>query len=160
NTENDTEITALLQPTLRSSTRAQHATLPPQDGQRAQTATRAQTLVVPEPPPAPALQNQNRTRMLRRLRRAYSDLMSQSLQGAAWLELDIASRPDAVQNVVNLLLHTANHAVQALPPGTSITDAYDEAEHELLILGEPGAGKSTLLLNLAQQLLTRAEQDK
>ena len=53
-----------------------------------------------------------------------------------------------------------SRAQQHLPPGTSIMDVYDEAEHELLILGEPGAGKSTLLLDLAEHLLVRAEQDQ
>jgi hypothetical protein len=36
---------------------------------------------------------------------------------------------------------------------------YDQADGELLILGEPGAGKTTLLLELARALLIRAEQD-
>ena len=131
---------------------------PPQNTQIAQIPTLAQASVQPEPPRASP--SQNRVRMLRRLRRSYSDLMSQSLQGAAWLELGIASKPDAVQNATHLLLRISNRAEQHLPPGTSITEAYDEAEHELLILGEPGAGKSTLLLDLAQQLVVRAEQDQ
>jgi serine/threonine protein kinase len=119
-----------------------------------------QAPVPPKPSPASALENQNRVRMLKRLRRAYGEMMSQSLQGAAWLELGIAEKPDAVQNATNLVLHVESRAVHHLPPGTSMTQAYDEAEHELLILGEPGAGKSTLLLDLAQQLLVRAEQDQ
>src|SRR5262249_26822388 len=106
------------------------------------------------------LECQNRVRMLRRLRRSYTEMMNQSLQGAAWLELGLASKPDAVQNAANLILRVGSCPEQPLPPGTSITQVYDEAEHELLILGEPGAGKSTLLLDLAQQLLVRAEQDE
>ena len=43
----------------------------------------------------------------------------------------------AVQNATHLLFHLPNRAQQHLPPGTSIMDVYDEAEHELLILGEP-----------------------
>ena len=107
-----------------------------------------------------SIEEQNRVRMLQRLRRSYEDLMSQLLQGAVWLELGLAEKPDAVQNATNLLLHMTNRTEQPLPPGTSITQAYDEAEHELLILGEPGSGKSTLLLNLAKDLLTRAEHDE
>ncbi len=120
----------------------------------------SQSLSAQEPTPAPAGHNQNRVRMLRRLRRAYSEIMSQSLQGTAWLELEIASTPDAVQNAAHLLLHMERSTEELLPAGTSITQAYDEAEHELLILGEPGAGKSTLLLNLAEQLLLRTEHDE
>jgi serine/threonine protein kinase len=128
--------------------------------QTGETQTRAQLLQTTQQTSAVVVQKQNRLRMLRRLRHSYSELMSQSLQGAAWLDLGIAFKPDAVQNAAHLLFHLPHRAEQELPPGTSIAQAYDEAEHELLILGEPGAGKSTLLLNLAQQLVMRAEQDK
>jgi DNA polymerase III delta prime subunit len=37
--------------------------------------------------------------------------------------------------------------------------AYELAQHEMLILGEPGAGKSTFLLELAHHLVGQAEQD-
>jgi serine/threonine protein kinase len=155
--ENDSQMTAPMQAILRSSLRTplHHVPYP----QRAQILATTPE-VLRKPPSVPALQNQNRVRMLGRLRRAFSDLMSQSLQGTAWLELGIAEKPDAVQNVTNLVLHVPNRAVQHLPPDASIIQAYDEAEHELLILGEPGAGKSTLLLDLAQQLVVRAEQDE
>ena len=158
--ENASLVTTLLQPILRSSMIAYHAALPSQNRQRGQTPTSVQTQDPPEPPPASALENQDRIRMLRRLRRSYAQMMSQSLQGAAWLELGIVPKPDAVQNASNLLLHIAKRAEEHLAPFTSITEAYDEAEHELLILGEPGAGKSTLLLDLAEHLLTRAEADE
>lgn len=46
-----------------------------------------------------------------------------------------------------------------LPSHASIADAYNLAQQELLILGEPGAGKSTLLLELAHHLVEQAEQD-
>ncbi len=157
--ENDSQVTIPLQALPRSSPIApphQASALP---SQRAQISIRAQVLDPPKLPPASTLQDQNRVRMLRRLRRSYSDLMSQSLQGAAWLELGIASKPDAVQNAAHLLLRVSNRTEELLPLDTAITEAYDEAEHELLILGEPGAGKSTLLLDLAERLLVRAEQD-
>jgi hypothetical protein len=105
------------------------------------------------------LERQNRERMLRRLRRSYTDLMSQSLGGAAWLELGLAEKPAAVQNAATLLLRVAHRAEQPLPAGTAITQVYDDVERELLIIGEPGAGKSTLLLDLAQHLVSRAERD-
>lgn len=94
--------------------------------------------------------------MLRRLRRSYKELLDQSLHGIAWVELGLATRPDAVSNATNLLFRLPYGGERILAPGTSIMDAFDEAEGELLILGAPGAGKSTLLLNLAQQLVDRA----
>lgn len=41
-----------------------------------------------------------------------------------------------------------------------MTQVYDDADGELLILGAPGSGKTTLLLELARDLLFRAEQDE
>jgi NACHT domain len=44
--------------------------------------------------------------------------------------------------------------------GTHITHVYDDADGELLILGEPGAGKTILLLELACDLIERATLDE
>ena len=141
--ENVLQVTAPLQ----AITPLAPTVLPPQKNQIAEISTLAQAQ---DPSEAPrASDSQNRVRMIRRLRRSYSDLMSQSLQGVTWLELGIATKPDAVQNASHLLFHISNRAAQHLPSGASIKEAYDEAEHELLILGEPGAGKSTLLLDLS-----------
>ena len=105
------------------------------------------------------LSEQNRTHMLRRLRLRYEQLLAQSLQGAVQMELGLASKPAAVQNAVGLSLRLPDQPEQALPLHTSISEAYELAQHELLILGEPGAGKSTLLLELALHLTRQAEQD-
>jgi serine/threonine protein kinase len=161
--DNDTPITAPLKTVARSSLIASPhhpITLPTPNNQTVQIPTIAPILAPPERPSTSTSQNQNRARMLGRLRRSYSDLMSQSLQGTARLDLGMAEKPDAVQNAARLLLHLPHRAEQHLPPGTSIMDVYNEAEHELLILGEPGAGKSTLLLDLAEHLLVQAEQDQ
>lgn len=112
-----------------------------------------------DPTIAPSLVQQDRTRMLGRLRLSYSDLLKQTLQGNAWLDINLSEKPDAVHNAVTLLLRTMDQPERLLPTGTSILDAYDQAEHDLLILGAPGAGKSTLLLELAQQLVERAAGD-
>lgn len=98
-------------------------------------------------------------RMLRRLRWSYKELLDQSLHGIAWVELGLATRPDMVSNVTNLLFRFPQGDERLLAPGTSILDAYDEVEEELLVLGAPGAGKTTLLLNLAQHLVDRALAD-
>jgi hypothetical protein len=70
-------------------------------------------------PVAPA--QQNRVRMLRRIRRSYDDILAQSLQGTAWMELGLARQLDAVQNAATLLLRLSHRAEQLLPPGTPIT---------------------------------------
>ncbi len=107
-----------------------------------------------------ALQQQNRTRMLGRLRHSYSELLEHSLQQIVWIELGLAGMPNAVQNATNRLLRLSQQDTQTLPPGTSILEVYETSERELLILGEPGAGKSTLLLHLAQVLVLQAEQEE
>ncbi len=106
-----------------------------------------------------ALSGQDRVHMLRRLRLRYEQMLSQSLQGAVQMELGLVSSPAAVQNAASLALHLPNQPEQPLPPHTSIREAYELAQQELLILGEPGTGKSTLLLELAHHLVEQAEQD-
>jgi hypothetical protein len=82
--------------------------------------------------------------------------LADSLQGAALQKLDLRDQPEAVLALTSASL--THHKVPAKPE-TSILHAYEEAEHKLLILGEPGAGKSTLLRQLAQNLLTEAQKD-
>lgn len=101
----------------------------------------------------------NHERMLHRLRRTYQASMDSSLQGIAWMEPGLIELPDAVRNATHLLQRFPDHSERVLPVGTSILSAYDQAGEELLILGAPGAGKTTLLLDLACELLTRAEDD-
>jgi len=105
------------------------------------------------------LSERDRTRMLRRLRLRYEQLLAQSLQGAVQVELGLVSRPTAIQNAVGLSMRLPDQPEQVLPPHISISEAYELAQQELLILGEPGAGKSTLLLELALHLTQQAEQD-
>ncbi len=102
---------------------------------------------------------QDHSHMLRRLRVRYEQIRAQSLQGAVQLELGLAERPAAVQSVVGLVLRLPDQPEQPLPPQTSIVQAYELAQQELLILGEPGAGKSTLLVELAHSLVEQVKQD-
>ncbi|NER97973.1 MAG: hypothetical protein F6J86_29700 [Symploca sp. SIO1B1] len=48
---------------------------------------------------------------------------------------------------------------QLLPPETSIGQVFEQCSGRLLILGEPGAGKTTSLLDLALELMEKAEAD-
>src|SRR6266566_2537829 len=105
------------------------------------------------------LSEHDRIYMLQRLRLRYEQMLAQSLQGAVQVELGLASRSAAVQNAASLSFRLPDQPEQPLPPHTSIREAYELAQQELLILGEPGAGKSTLLLELAHHLIERAEQD-
>lgn len=106
-------------------------------------------------------QNQNRMRMLRRVRAIWIDgLLMQSLHDAARIELHLQDRPDVLETPLRFQVQELNQAPKALPDGTTIVHVYDKAEGELLLLGEPGSGKTTLLLELTATLLERAERDE
>ncbi len=157
--ENASQVTAPLQGIRRSSPIADHAaTL---IHQIAQIPTRVLPEAPPKQPPAPTLQRQNRMRLLRRVRAFWiTGVLEQSLHGAALLALGLQEQPDAVANPWHLLFQHPDTTPSLLPTGTRITQVYDDADGELLILGAPGSGKTTLLLELAHDLLARAERDE
>ena len=105
---------------------------------------------------------QNRQLLLARVREFWiTGVLEQSLHGAALIALGLSKQSNVLANPRHLLFEQTNQSPHMLPVGTSITQAYDkEAPGELLILGEPGSGKTTLLLELARDLLSRAEGDK
>lgn len=102
----------------------------------------------------------NRTRMLRRLRKSYEAFLHTSLQDVVRIELELAEKAAAVSFTASFLFREAKREEHMLAPGTTIVQAYEAAEQELLILGEPGAGKSTLLAELGLYLLRQAETDE
>jgi serine/threonine protein kinase len=109
----------------------------------------------------PSLAQSNRQRFLRRVRVLWIDgVLSHSLHGAALITLGLQEQLDALAHPWQLVLHHPDTAPRSFPPGTRITDVYDAANGELLLLGAPGSGKTTLLLELARDLLDRADQDE
>jgi transcriptional regulator with XRE-family HTH domain/DNA polymerase III delta prime subunit len=105
-------------------------------------------------------QDQNRQRMLRRVCTIWIEgVLSHSLHQEVLIALGLQEQPDALANPWRFAVQETSLPPRPLPSGTSITQVYDDAHGELLILGEPGVGKTTLLLELARELLTRAESD-
>ena len=108
-----------------------------------------------------AISRANRKRLLRKVRAYWiAGVFEHSLHWAALLTLGLEEQPDALSNPWQLELQHPAGAPRPLPTGTHITEVYDAAEGELLILGAPGSGKTTLLLELARDLLSRAEHDE
>jgi transcriptional regulator with XRE-family HTH domain/DNA polymerase III delta prime subunit len=104
--------------------------------------------------------NPNRQRLLKRVRSFWIDgVLEESLHGAALIALDVREQSDALANPWRLVFEQPSEPARLLPRGTRITQVYDQAGGELLILGEPGSGKTTLLLELARDLLHRAARD-
>lgn len=103
----------------------------------------------------------HRTRMLKQVRTFWIDgVLEQSLHHMALITLGLYEHPDAVTNPWRLVMQEAERPAFSLPAGTRIMDVYDHSDGKLLILGKPGAGKTTLLLELARDLLVRAEQNR
>lgn len=111
-------------------------------------------------PRASPIDRQNRLRLLKRIRVFWIEgVLEQSLYKAARIEIGLREQPDALANPWRLTIQEANQAPRLVAANTPLVEIYDEADGELLILGEPGAGKTTLLLELTRDLIARAEQN-
>lgn len=86
-------------------------------------------------------------------------VLRNSLHTMALMELGLTLRPDAIERPWDLIVQTPHRGPSTLPPGMKISEIFRDLGEAMLILGAPGAGKTTLLLELAQQLLSRAQQD-
>jgi serine/threonine protein kinase/tetratricopeptide (TPR) repeat protein len=106
-------------------------------------------------------ERRNRIQMIRRVRHDWIDgVLNKSLGSAAPILLKMAIERIPIQNPSPSLLNVRSlEHLDILPAGTRITTVFDEHVGQLLILGQPGSGKSTLLLQLAAELLMRAEED-
>jgi len=119
---------------------------------------RSQTIPMPT---KPSVAQKNREQLLRKVRSFWiTGMLEHSLHGAALIALRLVERPDTVSTPWQLVLHHSAGTSHPLPTSTRITQVYDAAAGELLILGAPGSGKTTLLLELTRDLLARAEHDE
>jgi hypothetical protein len=106
-------------------------------------------------------QSRNRRAMIEKVRAIWiTDVLNGSFYQETRMTLGLAGRPDAVERPMDMLVQRPDKADQPLPPETRMVDVYDDLDRTLLILGAPGSGKTTLLLELARDLLDRAEQDE
>lgn len=81
----------------------------------------------------------NRQRMLERVASRWIRVLDHSLYRRDLLiVLGLHEQPDAVTNPWGQVTQESNLPPRPLPASTPITDAYDSADGELLILGEPG----------------------
>ncbi|NEO79407.1 NACHT domain-containing protein [Moorena sp. SIO4G3] len=88
-------------------------------------------------------------------------VLAKSLYHQVMIELGLEERPDAITNPLSEIIEIGDNSPQPLAEGTKLIDIFDQigTGATLLILGEPGSGKTTTLLELAGDLIARAEQD-
>lgn len=104
--------------------------------------------------------DKSRTTILHRVYTTWIEgVLQQSLQQVPFLHLGLEEYPGGLANPWAKEVQETNLPSQLLPDGTTLTQAYEQAEGKLLLLGEPGAGKTTLLLELVRVLLLQAESD-
>jgi hypothetical protein len=101
-----------------------------------------------------------RRQMLEKVRSFWiSGVLNPSLRDVALVELGMQYYPDAIESAFDELVQVPDRQLDAVKPGTTISEVFTEFGQELLILGAPGTGKTTLLLELTRTLLTRALED-
>ena len=103
--------------------------------------------------------DENRLRMIRRVHARLITGALEHISNGHLLNLHLQEEPNAVDNPWKST-RLKHYIIKYTPQDDfQIMHIYDEADGELLILGEAGAGKTTLLLNVLRELLVRAERD-
>jgi TIR domain/NACHT domain len=106
------------------------------------------------------VQSPERQQMIQRVRADWiAGILHKSLYGIAPIIPDVLDQPRAVEHRVDAIIQRPDEEPVPLKSGTKLSSVFDEHLGQLLILGGPGSGKTTLLLELASELLDRAEAD-
>lgn len=108
------------------------------------------------------LRDRENLRVLRQMVTKYwiEGVLEKSLNHEAAIRLGLTDRSGMVENRPwRVIPQLGEDESRDLPPGTHIVDVFDQMNQRLLILGEPGSGKTTLLLELARELITRADRN-
>lgn len=104
--------------------------------------------------------DRNRSRMLKKVRDFWVDgVLGHAMQEHVLLVPGLEHQPHAVAHPWSMVVQHPAQEPRLVPAQVRITTVFDDVGGELLILGAPGAGKTTVLLELARELLDRAEQD-
>jgi DNA polymerase III delta prime subunit len=112
------------------------------------------------PPDSEAPRSKVAAALLKEVKGEVTDRVTQSLHYAV-LKLLKETSPQEVRRPWDVEVKVTTQQSVLLAPDTEIIQVFDEKAiaGKLLILGAPGAGKTTTLLQLAEELVKRAEAD-
>ncbi|MET7966989.1 NACHT domain-containing protein [Micromonospora sp. NPDC005305] len=98
--------------------------------------------------------------LLERVRRYWvTSVLDRSLYEEARIELGIAATADDRRHPWSLRASHRDGFTGSLDDRTSMSALFDQLDQAVVIVGAPGAGKTTTLLELARELLDRADHD-
>ncbi|PZV17468.1 MAG: NACHT domain-containing protein [Pseudanabaena sp.] len=104
----------------------------------------------------------NRKALLNNVKTAWVDgVLEKSLHEQIPIVLGLENHPNAVASPWNMDIINPDKSCQPLPAGTPVIEVFNKLGEggTLLILGEPGSGKTITLLQLARDLIARADQE-
>jgi len=97
--------------------------------------------------------------LLGKVRRFWIEgVLENSVHGEALLEPAKETRPDAIANPWERVLELPDQSRRPISVAQPLDTLFGELGESLLVLGAPGSGKTITLLQLARELLDRAEQ--
>ncbi|MET8909424.1 NACHT domain-containing protein [Micromonospora sp. NPDC004551] len=98
--------------------------------------------------------------LLERVRRYWvTSVLDRSLHEEARIELGIAATAEDRRHPWSLRASHRDGFTGSLDDRTSMSALFDQLDQAVVIVGAPGAGKTTTLLELARDLLDRADHD-
>ncbi len=111
-------------------------------------------------PPADHEDRRNLLILLDKVRQDWiKDVLEKSIHYEVLIQLGKESRPEMVDTPWGRRVEFPDQDSRLLPQDKKIVEVFDEAGRALLILGEPGSGKTFTMLELARELILRAEND-
>ncbi|MBD2303222.1 NACHT domain-containing NTPase [Nostoc sp. FACHB-190] len=114
----------------------------------------------PTTPVGNPARQENQRILLASVKQEVTARLRQSLHNAVLINLGKESQPQQVKRPWDAEIKIGLKPAVPLPDTTTILEVFDSLEiaGKLLILGAPGAGKTTTQLELAQALVSRAEE--
>ena len=138
----------------------------PQPALPAAAGTPGAAVPARHPPPASTAASASGNRLQRQLMIQRQKViwidgaLAQSFGIVSRIELILRPKPELVQRPWATVSRDEVSPARVIDAGAPVGNVFDQAGGALLILGSPGGGKTTLLLELAADLIARAEKDE